>query len=130
MPTEVALSTDAYRNWLRAQRPPFEWFAQLGPAEQKALADIGDEERERAHLELAYMIRDPEASEAILTGDETVAEQVAVDRLARAAVQAAVGMMPAAPATPYHQTEPITMAGATRRRSEPKGPTMFGKVAD
>ncbi len=128
MPTEVALSTDAYRNWLRAQRPPFEWFAQLGSAEQKALADIGDEERERAQLELAYMIRDPEASEAILTGDEVAAEQVAVERLARSALEAALGR----PTTPYHHTEPITMAGALRRQpADPApGPTLFGKVAD
>ncbi len=101
MPTEVALSTDAYRNWLRAQRPPFEWFAQLGPAEQKALADIGD---------------------------EAVAEQVAVERLARSALEAALGR----PTTPYHHTEPITMAGALRRQpADPApGPTLFGKVAD
>jgi hypothetical protein len=128
MPTEIQITVDSYRLWLRAQRPPFEWFAALTAAEQSALAEAGEDERARANLELAYMNRDPEAAEAILTGDEVAAEQVAVERLARGALEAALGRAH----TPYHHTEPITMAGALQRQqtTTASGPTLFGKAAD
>ena len=85
MPTEIQITVDSYRLWLRAQRPPFEWFAALTAAEQKALAEAGEDERARANLELAYMTRDPEAAEAILTGDEVAAtfNRVVTDRTPR-----------------------------------------------
>lgn len=35
--------TPAYSRWLRAQRPPWEWFMSLDADEQKHVADLGDE---------------------------------------------------------------------------------------
>lgn len=37
-----ALDAVAFENWIRAHRPPIEWFVGLDPITQKGLADIGD----------------------------------------------------------------------------------------
>lgn len=40
----IQLTNDAYVRWLRAQRPPFEWFLELGELEQEQLAQHGDDQ--------------------------------------------------------------------------------------
>lgn len=40
----ITLTNDAYVRWLRAQRPPFEWFLELGELEQEQLAQHGDDQ--------------------------------------------------------------------------------------
>ena len=37
------LTNDAYRRWLRAHRPPFQWFMEQTEQTQEGLASLGDE---------------------------------------------------------------------------------------
>jgi len=42
-PEPINLSADAYRRWLRAHRPPFDWFLAQDEMQQEAMAREGDE---------------------------------------------------------------------------------------
>lgn len=55
-PPTVELDADGYRRWIRAGRPPFEWFLSREPVVQETLAAIGDEERERERVDLASLL--------------------------------------------------------------------------
>ena len=80
------LTNDGFRRWLRAHRPPLQWFLGLSEIEQETLAGIGDEYAARAALDIGYAVRDPELAEAgmaAMAGDPS-GEAVLAQRVAQA----------------------------------------------
>ena len=47
-----SLTNLAYGRWLRASKPPLEWFLHLGEDEQETLAQIGEEWLQDTAIEL------------------------------------------------------------------------------
>ncbi len=80
------ITADNYALWLRAQRPPFEFFFGLSTLEQEALARVGDEYQQDVCLAIGHALRDPVAAElgAKAAGGDKSAEATLLDRLARA----------------------------------------------
>jgi hypothetical protein len=58
------LTNEGYERWLRAQRPPFDWFLALSEVEQEQMALMGDAHMQDLAIALGYAIRDPEAADA------------------------------------------------------------------
>jgi hypothetical protein len=58
------LTNEAYERWLRAQRPPFDWFLALSEVEQEQMALMGDAHMQDLAIALGYAIRDPETADA------------------------------------------------------------------
>lgn len=87
-PREVALTVAAYERWMRAQRPPLEWFLALPEVEQKALQDIGNAYLQDICLGVGYALADVKAAEAG-AGDSEDHEMELLDRLAGAAAKIA-----------------------------------------
>lgn len=126
-PVIINFTIESYRNWLRAGRPPFEWFARQAADEQEALAQVGDEERLRAVIELAYTIRDPEAADAVVSGDEKAVEELTAKRMATEILnEVRKQVAPPIPAQP----EPLRMGGLSARKPSKPPTTILGKAAD
>ena len=92
MTTEVDLTTDAYRRWLRAECPPLPWFLTLSQVEQEAMAGLGDEHRAAVHGRLV--------DELLMRLDMAAAQAQAMQR----------------PATEPRWEAPATMAGIRERQ--------------
>lgn len=117
--SEVTLNEQSYRYWIRAQRPDLRWFLGLSQDLQGKLAEIGEDERGRAALELAHAIRDPEAVDAVLSGDEADQEALAIQRMAQGVVEAAFRASSATVPTTKPSAPPApTMAGLGKRKVE------------
>lgn len=56
------VTSEVYGRWLRAQRPPFQWFAELGELEQEALAGVGDGYVENLAIAIGFAVQDPAAA--------------------------------------------------------------------
>lgn len=125
------LTEGAYDRWLRAHRPPFEWFLGLPPEHQEALASLGDTHSLRLALTDGHAARDPagvemaaRAVEGDPAGEAGLAAQLAEAVLEKHASDAAAAA--AASRVP-------TMAGVFERPETPdprRGPTLFGQEAD
>lgn len=80
------ITSQSYERWLRAQRPPFEFFFGLSELEQETLARCGDDYQQDICLAIGHALRDPVAAELgarAASGDKT-AEATLLDRIARA----------------------------------------------
>lgn len=85
---ELVLDRPAYGRWLRAQRPPLEWFLSLASDEQEALAVIGDEYLQDLSVALGYAVRDPEVTAAGMDAARNPeSEEVLARRLAAGLVE-------------------------------------------
>lgn len=117
------LTVEVYSLWLRAHRPPMDWFLGQDPMQQAAMADVGD-----AHLlhcidvaQGGHGIADPEP-------DRTAMEQAALDLARRIAEKNG------------NQTGPgLTTAGFRNRRGQAdkraaedrsKGASFLGREPD
>ena len=114
------LTNEGYERWLRAQRPPFEWFLLLSQVEQEQLAVLGDVHVQDLAVALAYAIRDPEAADAgigALAGDVD-SEATLASRLAQGFAQklSTMQQVEQAAAPPKRPATP-TMSGFGDRRS-------------
>lgn len=58
------LTNDAFRRWLRAWRPPLEFFLGLSEIEQEQLAMMGDAYSQELLIGVGYAVRDPVVAEA------------------------------------------------------------------
>lgn len=112
------MDTDAYRRWIRAYRPPFEWFAGLLPAQQEALAVCGDEHDADRAIAIGYAVQDPQAAEASVDGDEATL----VARLAATAVQRMLGPRSAETGRTTDRDGPRRVAG--------RGHSFLGRAPD
>jgi hypothetical protein len=117
------LTNEAYERWLRAQRPPFDWFLALSQVEQEQLAILGDAQMQDLAVALGYAIRDPEAADAgmsAMNGD-TGAEATLATKLAQGFAEKLMSMQQHAQAP--QQTSARTMSGfGDRQRQEENRP--------
>ena len=95
----VELTTAMYERWLRAQRPPFEWFAGLTEVEQEHLARTGDE----------YVMGVAESVTPEPKGEDQALEKMAADYIKKTLGGAG---------TPQAPRPVASMGGVTRRREE------------
>jgi len=101
-PNVLDCTEQSYAYWLRAQRPPFEWFLGLDPVTQAGLARIGDDY-------VAQCIEDGSA-----VAQEAVDEETQIRRVAAGMVGDILGGQ-GAPRTRTIVHEP-SMAGVGSRR--------------
>jgi len=124
-PPPPELTNAGYSRWLRAQRPPLQWFLGLSALEQEALACIGDAHVEEEIEALALALANPRALEAGIEVRAAAAGDAAVEEsLAR---RLAAGMASkiqeftratAAPVVPPVTMPRETLAGFGERRQE------------
>ena len=88
--TIPTVTNDAYRRWLRAQRPSWAWFFGLTELEQEQLALLGDEHTQDLVISLGYAIQDPALADASLgaqqgeaRGEEELAKRMVQSLAAR-----------------------------------------------
>ena len=115
-----ALTTTGYGLWIRAQRPPLQWFASLTQIEQEALAKVGDTYVENVAVALAMAIHDPVAASDGLDaqhGDRD-AEAALVQRMADAAAVKIASAMRRQPAAAPSRPEPPPSMGGLKERQE------------
>ena len=129
------LTNDAYRRWLRAQRPPLALFLGLSELEQEALAELGDEHAADFAVAVGYAVADPQAADAGVSaaqGDAAGDESLAL-RLAEGLAQKLAGRTPPPP-VPAGSMPRETLAGFSGRRQvehkHPRRSTLFGRPAD
>jgi|DEB0MinimDraft_4_1074332.scaffolds.fasta_scaffold41297_3 hypothetical protein len=137
--TIPTVTNDAYRRWLRAQRPAWAWFFGLTELEQEQLALLGDEHTQDLIVSLGYAIQDPALADASIgaqqgeaRGEEALAKRL-VDGLA-----ARILARQDAPQAPKPRSMPsATLAGfgsRTQAAAAPKAgrrtPQLFGRPAD
>lgn len=139
MTTELDLTNDGYRRWLRAQRPPFEWFIGLEATSQEALANLGDAHAIDLCVALATAVTS--ASVASPAKGQQTEEQVLRDLVNGAASKFLDGLAAAHPpvvATSRPVQEP-SMGGITERREQrvadeqvaaDSGRSLFGRPPD
>lgn len=87
------VTTAVYGRWLRAQRPPFQWFAELPELEQEALAGVGDGYVENLAIAVGFAVQDPAAAASGIDtqrGDPE-AEAELLGRMAAATVRRMLG---------------------------------------
>ena len=130
---EFELSEGSYDRWLRAHRPPFEWFLSLEVEHQEAIAALGDTHSLRLALAGARAIHDPggvEMSARVAEGDPEgeagLAAQLAEAILEKHAEENAEAA---------RASRVPTMAGVLHRQERPevsagRPATLFGKAAD
>jgi len=70
----------SYARWLRAGRPPFEFFLGLSDLEQECLAGIGDEFVQDICVAIGYGVADPQAADAAISAVDDPAEEEALLR--------------------------------------------------
>lgn len=114
----VEMSADAYRRWLRAHRPPFDWFAALSELEQDALAGLGDD-----YIEHQIVVQ----SEAIETVQEPQQPQPSAEADDARSQALAAALQIAAQVEPDHGT--ASGAGFAKRRDENNGAAQRDKRA-
>jgi len=134
------LTNEAYERWLRAQRPPFDWFLALSEVEQEQLAMMGDANVQDVVVAMGYAIRDPEAADAGMSAAEgdTDAEATLATRLAQGFASKLLQMQRAERAAQTPQEPPLpsarTMSGFGERRQQEETqraePRLFGVEAD
>ncbi len=136
------LTADAYRRWLRAQRPPLLDFLHLSDVEQEALALLGDEYAQDAIVAIGYALADPRAADAGLDaqretgdGEESLARRLAADLASSILRRRGAAQEPAAPAEPTRMPrESLAGLGARKKfeaidKARRAGPTLFGRGA-
>lgn len=128
------ISEDAYRRWLRAQRPQWNWFFRRSEMEQEGMARLGDDYIQDCCVGIGYAVKDPEIADAgrdAATNPES--EAILAQRIAAEMIQRKMaGDQPVAIA------EPVTMGGfgarkirtEIRERTENGVTTFLGREPD
>jgi hypothetical protein len=104
---QVEIDRETWRQWLRAWRPPLQWFAQQPASVRDALAEDGDAYARDVAAAVGWSVRDPEAAQAVASQDEDDGEARLLDRIATVAAISQQRQTPAARQQP-------TMAGIFR----------------
>jgi len=116
-PEPPTVTVETHGRWIRAGRPPYQWFAELPADQQEALAQVGDAHDIDRAIAIGYAVRDPEAAEkgiAAAAGDLD-AEADLVQRLAARAVEKMLGSR-SQPTAPAPTAQPPSMGGLAARR--------------
>lgn len=133
---QVDLDEGGFRRWLRAHRPPLQWFLALPVDQQEAMAAIGDEFAVRAALDIGYAVKDPQIAEAGVkaAGGDAEAEESLAIRLARSFAESIQRREEAPRATPSEPASGLAGFGARRVSeilpSHRRSRTLFGKTPD
>lgn len=121
----VDASPAGYARWLRAYRPPLDWFLRLSELEQEALAQVGDSHAIEAAVVVAEVAADPATAadvEHARAGDVESEVSLAQQLIRGLAQQVTAGRRPAAgppqAADPNDVPGTTTAAGFGSRRSE------------
>jgi hypothetical protein len=114
--TTLTVSTEAYRRWLRAQRPDFQFFFACSEMEQEHLAQIGDQHTEEMVVAMGYAINDPEGSDAAVSAGagQSRGEEVLTMRLMDSLAQSIIQRRQQQPQAQPAAKPPLSMAGAVR----------------
>ena len=137
--TIPTVTNDAYRRWLRAQRPSWAWFFGLTELEQEQLALLGDEHTQDLVISLGYAIQDPALADASLgaqqgeaRGEEELAKRMVQSLAARILTRQEAPQAPPTPSMPS-----ASLAGFGSRRQASTGvkasrrpAQLFGRPAD
>ena len=137
------LTNASYALWLRAQRPPLQWFLALSDVEQATLADLGDANTEE-HIEaLALALANPQALAAganvrDAAADSSVEESMLLQVAQQFANRIREGRKaPQAAPSPAGSMPRETLAGFGERHTEthettggPRRPNFLGKAPD
>lgn len=108
----LELSEAAYGYWLRAQRPPLEWFLGLDAPTQATLAELGDEYVADVAVAIGYGVADPALAEAGISARiDPEAEEDLLRRVSAEAAQRVLGREEAP------DVAPVTMAGWAQRQT-------------
>jgi len=112
----LRLTNDAYNRWLRAMRPPLEFFLARSELEQEQLATQGDEYVEDVVLAIGQAVANPGAADAHLRAHrgDVAGEIKLAQMMAQSVAQRLVGTKQAQDATP----PPPSMAGFGKRQRE------------
>jgi hypothetical protein len=110
---EIEVGREVWRQWLRAGRPPMQWFAQQSDSVREALAEDGDAYARDVAAAVGWSVRDPEAAQAVASQDADSGEERLLDRIATVAAMSQQRQAAG-------QRQPMTMAGVFRNgRHEP-----------
>ncbi len=113
----VDLTNETFAWWLRAQRPPWDWFLRQPDLIQAQLATLGDD----------YLAQCVELGSS-MAGDSPESDEDATRRLVVTAAEALMGSKrgPVAPQAPL-PSPPLSMAGVTQRQEEREQAEQNGK---
>jgi len=124
----IDMTSDAFSRWLRAMRPPFDWFHRQSELVQEQLAKIGDDHFDALGIDLAQGIalalQDPEIVAATAksdagdsAGDEAIAKRMAANLLGKFLGHSQTPPEePQRPGEPWFESPAETMAGIGERR--------------
>lgn len=134
----VLETTEAYTRWLRAQRPPLEWFLVQTEPVQEQLALLGDEYVQDVATAVGLAVAHPEQADLGRDDFSPAADADRTRALAMSVAQAVLkGREPRESRSERTSApEPMTMVGFQNRpsglKSEPfTGPTtFFGRAPD
>lgn len=117
---EVTLTSDAYRRWLRAHRPPLTWFLKQTVVEQETMALLGDECSKDIALAVGFAVADPAAAQAGIGAEQgdLASEEVLAQRIASGLIGKL--MQRQKPAQPEVVQAPLTTFGGFGERKTPK----------
>lgn len=136
----IDLDEAAFSRWIRAQRPPWEWFLTQSMEIQEALAQIGDEHSRDLCLGIGWSIRNPD--DAALGADALNGNIEAEEALAAKAAANAVSEILQRTAQPVARSagpRPLSMSGfgqrvakkvVERQSKAREGKSLFGRLPD
>ena len=115
-PPVADLTNEAFGQWIRAQRPPFQWFMAQTREDREAMAMLGDEYAVSMAVQIGYAVANPEAADATqkAIGGNSDGEADLVEMLARKAVQKILASAPQ-PAAAAPKRPPMRMGGTGRK---------------
>lgn len=118
---EVELTNEAYARWLRAQRPPFEWFLGRSEVEQEALAMQGDEYTRGLALDIGYAVVNPEVAEAGVDAPQNPqSEETLLKQVMAGAVEHVLSKSRNGASGAREPDSSLTLAGVAERREKAK----------
>jgi hypothetical protein len=123
------LTNAGYERWLRAQRPPFDWFLRLSELEQEQLAMLGDAHVQDIAVAIGYTVRDPEAADAGMSAMQGDAdgEATLAARLAQGLANKLINeRSPEEPRQPAQRTMSGFGSRKTAEASRPAPATLWG----
>ena len=138
-PEPPVIDETVFDRWLRAHRPPLDWFAELTPGQQEVFAERGDLYAEDILVATGFAVQDPEGTRlglAAIQGDEDAEAELTIRKAAELAARVVGAQRSQIAPEPTPALPPLSMGGLGERRqaadqerqdSNP-APTLLGVV--
>lgn len=129
---DVEVGVNAYERWVRAHKPPFDWFMRQTEEVQQALAEVGHAYDEDICIGIGYAVQSPQVAEAGLDATtNSESEMTLLEQIVGLATSKARSA-PAQPASPTMGGigERRKQAESERRESIDQGRSLFGRKPD